>query len=69
MTEVQVKERVYPYTARIRDMVKLFGIPEHTIRRMADEGKIRSLKMGNSRQGQRVYFVEDMIEYLKTNVR
>ena len=69
MTDMQIKERAYPYTAKVRDMEKLFGIPQHTIRRMADEGKIRSAKLGESRQCQKVYFVEDMIEYLKTNVR
>lgn len=65
MTDVTVDET--PYTATLTNMEKLFGIPKNTLRRIAEKGHVRSVKVGEYQQSPRVYFVEDMKEYLQNN--
>ncbi len=67
MNPIQLKlEKITrPYSAQAKTVRNLFGLPTHVTRRLADNGRIRFVKLGESKQAVRLYFVDDIIEYLE----
>ena len=63
--QIEKKSISTPITASLDGMQKLFGMPAHTVRRLAKEGAIRRVKLGEGKQSPSLYFVQDMIEYLE----
>jgi hypothetical protein len=53
-----------PIYATLAELAALTGVPRKAIRRLAGAGRVASVKLGRSRQADRVYRVADLVGLL-----
>jgi len=62
--KMELERMAVPIWATLDGLHGLTGVPEHTIRRLAEGGAVRSAKLGECKQASRVYRVADLLELL-----